>query len=403
MRRGEAVARGELLVCAACLRHEAEGIRLPVNVIENNQVRFEAWYAAEAAAKHVPGSHSTGPEDLETSPLGEDTDTIDPLAASRQSKAVAAAPSELHVTPVPARKNVPMPGVKLPKRRPPMASLAEAGDPAGHGAPVVAVGQPQRSPYLIAAIILLAVLTPAFAVSLWLAIGAQVGREELMADLERSRQEAKASRDEQLRSLYELHLRSLEAERARANGGRTAEDPVSDGIDPRPQEQPAVVVPNAAPMGLSASTREALEAQEVQLADRIRPGLKAETRGERMVAMAEAIRWRAVGCIPDIRPMLKSQDLAERMLAADALGKLGDKESLVLLRSLAAMDPEPEGRVAARTAIAWITGEYTQLDLGRLSTPELDQLRRTIAGDPTHEDALRLVEAELRRRGLSNE
>lgn len=395
--------RGELLVCAGCLRHEAEGIRLPVNVIENNQVRFEAWYAAEAAAKHVPGSHSTGPEDLETSPLGEDTDAIDPLAASRQSKAVVAGTSAVHGTPVPARKILPVRGVKLPKRRPPLATLAVADEMAGQGAPVGALGQPQRSPYLIAAIILLAVLTPAFAVSLWLAIGAQVGREELMAEVERSRQEAKASRDEQLRSLYELHLRSLEAERARASGGRPADHPSGGGGDSQPQEQPAAVVPKAAPVGLSASTREALEAQEVQLAERIRPGLRAETRGERMVAMAEAIRWRAVGCIPDIRPMLKSQDLAERMLAADALGKLGDKESLVLLRSLAAVDPEPEGRVAARTAIAWITGEYTQLDLGRLSTPELDQLRRTITGDPTHEDALRLVEAELRRRGSGNE
>jgi len=398
VRRGEAVERGGLLVCASCLAREDEGFRLPVNVIEDNRERFEAWYASAAEARE-PGDDDTD-IGLETSPIGEDTDVIDPLESSRHAQATSVKP--LGRADVGIGAVGPKPGVVLPSRRSSVAASAFGGPANSRSYPEYGDRvQTSKSPYMIAAVVLLAILTPAFAVALWLAIGAHAGRADYQAELERERTAALASRDEQFKTLHELHVRTLEAEKAKLQAQLAAK--VGEGGVPTPTVSPANSPTVPTIPGLSDATRKALSEQERELGDRIRPRLRAITPGERMVGLTEVIRWRAVDCIPDIRPLLASEFSPERMLAAEALGKLGDRESLAALRRMSEADKVVECREVARFAIAWITGDYTQLDLARLSTPELTQLANTLSDDPSHVDALRLVVAELRRRGVNHE
>ncbi len=382
LRRGDAERRGVLLACRTCLAVEAGGQRLPVDENSPNARAWEQWYASQGAQTDTEPTRVIEPE-FPRKPAG----------ASHNG---SASKPPVPVLPKPRSNRDRKITAKLPAARP-----REAASPVAAAAQV-------RSPFMLAAMILLAVVLPAFAVSLWIAISGQGEQQRLRGELELAKARTLDERGEFHRRINMLEGRLTEIERAArqqpASQPQHAQPPA-----PAPSNQPAPppTAPPPEPTAsrsvlptepLSDAEREQLDGHEQELAKQLTMGLvEATSPAARMLILGDVMTHRAIAAASSVRVFLKSAHSGERAMAAIVLGMLGDREALEQLRAIAGADEVREVRGAATEAINRISGRAPPDGLRSISDQSLQELEAQLAAAPNSR-LLGDVRAELARR-----
>ena len=99
----------------------------------------------------------------------------------------------------------------------------------------------------------------------------------------------------------------------------------------------------------------------------------------RVAAVGVTMQLRLTSAAPRLRPLLKDEDVVVRGVAANALGALGDKESLPALQELATRDPDTQVRMLAGQAAEVLRGACVNPDSSDLVSKEAGSATRVRA------------------------
>lgn len=330
--RGEAVERGAETICRACdLKAKAAK---PAPAAASGPL---AHYAETVWKCKSCGIPITALDLIEgrAARTGEEVECV----RCRASAPAAAAP-----LPVSAR---------LPKRS---AAMPAAPRPASRSAAFVAEAhKEERRPIL--PIVLIVIVLPMFALSLWYAISAQAKLNETTA-------QAKNAPPEGERKQRPKEI--LEPERDTPSNA-----PPTNAEQPKPTpEQPK-------PEGIPASAIKDLAAIEDNLArDTI---VKLESRDLAVVweGLIEAGSRRLIATRPWVRALLGDSDARTRAFACTVSAMLSDTAALPAIEDLAESDKSQDVRDAAHRARARLVGKATR-DLSDMKPDELEALRKQI-------------------------
>ena len=402
--RAEAFRRdSDLLLCRACVEMEGRGHSLP---IAPPPEALSKW----ARLRRVDS------EKIATDPvLLDGQQCIIELAdgtrvEGRVVKAPGMSPTIRQIAPAPVRPSPQrqsltdkqpftpsMPAAKQRPRIPVLGKrpLAERRPLAARtDVPAARVNKGIRSPYALSAILLMTIVLPAFALSLYMALLSQDENNELHRQLEKAKLEA-AQRPNGVRNPIVGDPAGNSDEPGVARGTVVAHSPDIS----KPETPSAVVALTPAVLALPLEVRDQLRKKEQDIAAPVVARLASNDRGERLLAIADAIRLRAAGAAAAIRALASSDDACERQLAASALGELRDigADTRELLGRMANTDPSPEVQIAARRALTRLDGDTWDFDLAGFSTEELKMLERALDG-AINPVALRLIRDALGER-----
>lgn len=437
--RGDASKRGELLICRNCLRLEEAGATLPISPPEDRALLWQKHSRNEARGLDTEPLPNT--EHLEAIPnrpssqrassaravaSAQDGELIDILLNDNtrlrgrvhrnargklviyeepSSTKSIVPPSQTRASQrssarLPHSKQSSASGIQLPSRR---SNPARAMTPAENAAHALPTGAKKgNSPLLGAAILLLIIVVPAFAVSLYnmienskLAEQLKLERDEAAMRLE----EAKAQRNRP------IDRSGLSAEQRRNSRVATPTDEEleaakRDQAARREREAGTPELDPARPLPLSSEAQEHLNTMERNLA---RPllntdGLGSDDLGTRLIALREIAKRRAVSAASAVVILLESPHAVERQLAASVLGELAWYPANQTLSDMAQLDPVVGVRNAAQRSLAQLGGNLTSLDLAEFTEAELENLRNALIEEGGQEGALKLIEREMDRR-----
>lgn len=337
--RGEAVERGAETICRAC-DLKARTAKPPA-AADSGPLAHYAQTVWKCKSCGIP---ITALDLIEgrAARIGDEVECV-------RCRAAVPAPVSAPAAPVSAR--VPRRSAALPA-----AALPAGARPASKSAAYVAEAhKEERRPIL--PIVLIAIVLPMFALSLWYAISAQ-------ARLNESTAQAKNAPPEGERRPRPREM--LEPERdAPANTPPTnTEQPKSTPEQPKPEVMPA-------------SALKDLAAIEDNLArDTI---VKLESRDLAVVweGLIEAGSRRLIATRPWVRALLGDSDARTRAFACTVCAMLSDTNALLTIEEMAESDKSQDVRDAAHRARARLVGKATR-DLSDMKPDELEALRKQI-------------------------
>lgn len=256
--------------------------------------------------------------------------------------------------PVPIRPAASLPRVMPAATRPQPTRAAEEF--------VAGARQDQRRPIL--PIVLIIIVLPMFAVSLWFAVTSQQRLNEMAA--ERGNQAQDRGQPP-----------------PRGNRPRDAEPPIEDNSgdnpggekppDNRPTDPPPAPARPDAPIPLAADVADDLVAIENELAAPVIAKLQSTDLGQVWDGLIEAGSRRLIATRPYVRALLGVQDDETRVIACRVCAMLDDKLALPELTRLADADPSEAVATEARKARDRLTGQSTR-EVRDMTDAELEKL-----------------------------
>lgn len=253
--------------------------------------------------------------------------------------------------PLPIRPAASLPRVMPAATRPQPTRAAEEF--------VAGARQDQRRPIL--PIVLIIIVLPMFAVSLWFAVTSQQRLNEMAAERGNQAQD----RGQPLPQ--------------RSNRPRDAEPPIDDnpGGEEPPDNRPTDPTPTPAqpdaPIPLAADVADDLVAIENELAAPVIANLQSTDLGEVWDGLIEAGSRRLIATRPYVRALLGVQDDETRVIACRVCAMLDDKLALPELTRLADADPSEAVATEARKARDRLTGQSTR-EVRDMTDAELEKL-----------------------------
>lgn len=357
--RGEAVDRDGELVCSSCLA--SERTKSAVQAAEN-----EAGQEITGPLGHyeqaVWGCESCGiPVTALDLIEGRGSRVGGMLRCSRCAPIAKKAPEARQAEPeaaAPARPAIPRPAPSLPRAaQTPRISSTPRHSAAAANQFLAEAKSEQKRPIL--PIVMIAIVLPMFAVSLYFAITSQQKLNEAMgkqANTQASTDEPTDRRNQRPRD--ELNPEPLN----KAPSNNTPEiTPPPEGANP----------PSIRP--LPPGVMDDLIAIENELAEPAIAKLQSKNLGEVWEGLIEVGSRRLIAAHPYVRALLRDPDDKTRALACRVTGMLNDKEALPILNRMLELDPDENVRVEARKARDRMTGEATR-ELRDMTDAELEEM-----------------------------
>lgn len=244
------------------------------------------------------------------------------------------------------------PSVRMPKRS---AALPAAPKPASHSAAYVAQAQrEERRPVL--PIVLIAIVLPMFALSLWYAISTQAKLNEAT-----TRGNSEVAKDPPKARLREVLDPPPE---------KPANVPAETGETAKPPEAPKEE-------GLPANALKELAAIEDQISRETITKLESRDLAVVWEGLIEAGSRRLIATRPWVRALLKDSDARTRAFACSVSAMLSDTAIISVIEDMAQNDKSQDVRDAAHRARARLIGKATR-DLSDMRPEELEALRKQI-------------------------
>lgn len=327
--RGEAVEHEGETICAQCMA------RRPASAAEYQQAVWhcEGCGIPVTALDLIEGRASPTGGTLRCSRCVS--------AGATAAKAVTKAPSLPRAAPIPV--------VRTQPARQPSAAAEHF---------VHAASREQRRPVL--PLVLIAIVLPMFAVSLWFAVTSQQRLNEVMAaqgNEARHRpppEQANAARD---------------SAPGRAFDGDHAPPTKVEAPDPTQPLPPR----NEVPVPLPEDVANDLVAIEKELAEPVIHMLQSDKLGEVREGLIESGARRLIATRPYVRRLLGDPDDGTRVLACRVAAMLDDKEALPQLSRMAEQDPDDAVQTEARKARDRLTGQGTR-EVRDMTPQEIEKL-----------------------------
>lgn len=331
--RGEAIERNGETICRAC-ELKAKAVK-PAPAAKSGPL---AEYAEKVWKCKSCGIPITALDLIEgrAARLGDDVECV---------RCKGATPAATHVAAAPA------PSVRAPRKS---VALPAAPKAASHSAAYMAQAQKEeRRPIL--PIVLIAIILPMFALSLWYAISAQAKLNETTARGQNTPEpEPRKPRPRE----------KLEPEEGTPSKPANVQEPTKP-TEPTKEES----LPEAAIKELAA-IEDQLSRETI---------VKLESRDLAVVweGLIEAGSRRLIATRPWVRALLKDSDARTRAFACTVCAMLSDTAVLSYIEDMAQNDKSQEVRDAAHRARARLVGKATR-DLSDMRPEELESLRRQI-------------------------
>jgi len=358
----------QLLVCDSCGRPLSEGAVARGDAFErgNETICKACDTRAKAAKPAIPAASVRGPlAHYEQSvwkcqscgiPVNA-IDLIEGRAMRRGEEVQCSRCAQPAPAPV-AETRAPEPVSMRAPRRSALHSVAASMPKSSASRSAVFVAEArkeERRPVL--PIVLIAIVLPMFALSLWYAISTQQKLNEATAQAGNS----------------EFQVPRAERPRESLDDGSANPRPANSETKPSP---PPETPRNEAPVIPPAVLNELAGLEKDLAADSIK---KLESRDLAVVweGLIEAGSRRMIAARPWVRALLRDTDARTRALACRVCGLLSDSEALGTLDSLAQADPSADVRDAAHLARARLVGKATR-ELSDMKPEELEALRKQI-------------------------
>ncbi len=338
--RGEAIERDGETICRAC-ELKAKAAK-PAPAAKSGPL---AEYAEKVWKCKSCGIPITALDLIEgrAARLGDDVECV---------RCKGAAPVVTHAAAAPA------PSVRAPRKS---VALPAAPKAALHSAAYMAQAQKEeRRPIL--PIILIAIVLPMFALSLWYAISAQAKLNETTARTQNAPEPQ--PRKQQPREKLEPEVE---------DSGKAVNKPQPAKPDDPPKED---LLPEAAIKDLAA-VEEQIARETIN---------KLESRDLAVVweGLIEAGSRRLIATRPWVRALLKDSDARTRAFACTVCAMLSDTAVLSYIEDMAQNDKSQEVRDSAHRARARLVGKATR-DLSDMRPEELESLRKQIEEEITRQ------------------
>lgn len=247
-----------------------------------------------------------------------------------------------------------LPSARLSKRA---AAAMTAPRTASRSAEFVAQARKdERRPIL--PIVLIAIVLPMFALSLWYAISAQAKLNEATSKSQNAPEpEARKPRPREM-----LEPESPAAQKPPAN---------------EPSREPTTPPAPAKEEGISEAALRDLAAIEDQIARSTITKLESRDLAVVWEGLVEAGSRRLIAARPWVRALLKDSDARTRAFACSVCAILSDVAALTAIEAMAQSDKSQEVRDSAHRARARLIGKATR-DLSDMRPDELEALRRQV-------------------------
>lgn len=357
--RGEAVDRDGELVCASCLANERT--KSAVRAAESD-VGQETTGPLGHYEQAVWGCESCGiPVTALDLIEGRGSRVGGMLRCSRCAPIAKKAPEVPKAEPkptAPARPSLPRSAPSIPRaaQTPRVLSTPRHSTAAANQFLAEAKSEQKRP---ILPIVMIAIVLPMFAVSLYFAITSQQKLNEAMG----RQANAQVGTGEPTDRRNQRPREELNPE------------PLSGGPDDTPPEVKPPLEdtnpPTARP--LPPGVMDDLIAIENELAEPAIAKLQSKNLGEVWEALIEIGSRRLIAARPYVRALLRDPDDKTRALACRVAGMLNDKEALPTLNRMLELDPDDDVKVEARKARDRMTGEATR-ELRDMTDAELQEM-----------------------------
>lgn len=332
--RGEAVERDGETICTACqLKSKAAK---PAPAATSGPL---AEYAEKIWKCKGCGIPITALDLIEgrAARLGDEVECVRCRATAPAAAAVAAAPAS------------PPPSARQPKR-----AAAMSARPSRSAEFVAQAQKEERRPIL--PIVLMVIVLPMFALSLWYAISAQAKLNEATSRSQNTPEpEPRKPRPREV-----LEPENPSAQKPPAN---------------EPSREPTA--PPAKEEGISEAALRDLAAIEDQIARGTIVKLESRDLAVVWEGLVEAGSRRLIAARPWVRALLKDSDARTRAFACSVCAMLSDVAALTMIEEMAQSDKSQEVRDSAHRARARLIGKATR-DLSDMRPDELEALRRQV-------------------------
>ena|GEM_PF-6656304 len=368
------------------------------DIVLNDNTRLRGRLHRSACGKLVIYEEPSSTSPLHARPAARASSERSPQLAQRPSVAREATSSaKLHPR-ASAKK------AALPSRRALPARAMSAAENSALALP--AHGARRSSPLLVAALVLLVIVTPAFIISLYnmienssIADQLRAERNRAQMELDRERQKPKLILDSDGAGFKPMPEIGYDEQ------GVAGDSPGSEAKQSATEKGAKPI--SSAPIPLSDAAQRDLRSMDASLARPMleRDALGSEDLGTRLLALRDIARQRATSASAAVMHLLKSPHDAERQLAASVLGELAWYPARADLESLAQMDPAHGVRMAAARSLAKLGGDITTVQLAEFTRDELERLQINLraAGHDAESESMRMIERELQKRSANGD